>query len=282
MKQEQIKQELQRRFKEVCHYYDNMLEDFEVETVHDFRVEIKKLRAFLRLLNAVKISDKTLKIDAGLRDCYHIAGDVRNLQLHRQRIINLCNNFEISVPASYLNLLTTNERLKQQECRKIVRHISLREIEKCLIQDINHKLSDKAIGQYMVQKKKELEAFFLLPYLSDDDLHGLRKMLKDLLYSLGYVKAHINLLPAFFTDKKNIEELANRLGDFYDLCMAVAFLSDDYIEAIEGEEKDLCRKWRQYFEANKTVLKQSIASVLYLAAHHADTPGTMVEIFCIQ
>ena len=62
MKQAEIKKELHQHFKNADHLYNDMLEEFELEVVHDFRVEIKKIRAFMRLLNTGVVKDKRIKL----------------------------------------------------------------------------------------------------------------------------------------------------------------------------------------------------------------------------
>jgi len=282
MKQAEIKQELHKHFKKITSLYNDMLEEFELETIHDFRVEIKRIRAFVRLLNSSVQGEDRIKLSAGLRACYGFAGEIRNLQLHKKRIIELCQNLEVTMPASYLSILSAEEAIKKQGCRNTEKDVSLKDIEQRTISHVHHILHRKDINTYMNQKRKALESFLLLPFLSDDDLHGLRKILKDLSYNWAYVIADIKLLPQFFTHKKNIEELTIRLGDFYDLCMANDFLCDDYIAAVGEEEKNLCYLLKGYFEENKNNLKELIISILYAAAYGNQEKRIIVEVFNVE
>ena len=51
MKSDQIISAIDKRFKKVKKYYNKLLEDFEIEQIHGFGLEMKKLRAFIRLIN---------------------------------------------------------------------------------------------------------------------------------------------------------------------------------------------------------------------------------------
>ena len=51
MKSDVIINAIDKRFKKVKKYYNKLLEDFEIEQIHGFRLEMKKLRAFIRLIN---------------------------------------------------------------------------------------------------------------------------------------------------------------------------------------------------------------------------------------
>ena len=54
---------------------------FEIEPVHEYRTEIKKLRAHFRLINVEMNGGRKLKIPKGLKTFYSYAGAIRNLQL---------------------------------------------------------------------------------------------------------------------------------------------------------------------------------------------------------
>lgn len=85
-------------------------------------------------------------------------------------------------------------------------------------------------------------------------------------------------MPPFFTHKNNIEEFTTKLGDFYDLCMAVNFLSDDYVALISEEAKSLCYLLKRYFEEKKEELKNLIISTLYGIAYENNEKGIILDV----
>ena len=54
MKEKEIVEIIEDRFKKIDTLAHIILNDFDEEAIHDLRVEVKKLRAFLRLLDIKK------------------------------------------------------------------------------------------------------------------------------------------------------------------------------------------------------------------------------------
>ena len=104
MKAEKIKSILDKRYQGIKKHYNGLLENFKLKEIHDFRVEFKKTRAFIRLINSDK-PGKKLRIGKKLKDFYHITGHIINLQLHEERIGNLCRELDLKKPSAYLDLL---------------------------------------------------------------------------------------------------------------------------------------------------------------------------------
>ena len=73
---------------------------FDTETIHQFRVEYKKLRAFLRMLSVQPVKEKKLKISKKIKTYYRLCGLLRDLQLQQKRIASTAVK-----PAGYLRLL---------------------------------------------------------------------------------------------------------------------------------------------------------------------------------
>ena len=61
MKSDKIINLYNQNLKKTSKHYNNLLEDFELEEIHDFRVQIKKLRALVRLVNAEVMKKKEVK-----------------------------------------------------------------------------------------------------------------------------------------------------------------------------------------------------------------------------
>ena len=84
MKAEKIIELLINNLKKTRRHYKKLLKDFELEEIHDFRLQIKKLRAFVRLVNTEVGKEKSIKINKEIKTFYHTTGRIRNVQLHKQ------------------------------------------------------------------------------------------------------------------------------------------------------------------------------------------------------
>ena len=254
---------MHQHFKKAGFCFSELLEDFHPESIHDFRVEIKKLRALVRLLNTEDTKTKGVKLGHHLKNCYHISGDIRNLQLHRFRIQDQCTALELPLPRSYLGLLSENESLAKARCRKAGSGLSFDVLEAHTLLFLPHQLRQITLQEFVEQKRKSLDTFLLRAVFSDEDLHSLRKELKDLLYCWIFIHSFADFLQAGFTSKERIEKLTSQLGDFFDYCMALQFLSDDYLVRVKEEEMSSCMVLKLSFEEKRNHLRQTILPLLY-------------------
>ena len=89
MNRRQIKDIINRHYRNLIKYFRKVKKHFDDEAIHQLREEYKKLRAFLRLLSWQREGKETAKISGRLKRCYTIAGSIRDLQLQQQRIKSL-------------------------------------------------------------------------------------------------------------------------------------------------------------------------------------------------
>ena len=114
MKINKIRSIFNNSLKKISKHYNNLLEDFELKVIHDFRLEIKKLRAFIRLVNTEVTKKKSIKIKQKIKTFYNTTGKIRNVQLHKQRIIQMCTSLSLVTPETYLELLNEKKRRKKR------------------------------------------------------------------------------------------------------------------------------------------------------------------------
>ena len=73
-------------FKRLRRYAGEIKKEGSAKAIHLFRVEIKKLRAFLRLLSLGLKKEDALKLPPKIKKMYRYAGKVRDRQLHYKRM----------------------------------------------------------------------------------------------------------------------------------------------------------------------------------------------------
>ncbi|HEX7458409.1 MAG TPA: CHAD domain-containing protein, partial [Ginsengibacter sp.] len=111
---------------------------FETESIHELRVEYKKLRAFLRMISEEKDAEQKIKIPGKLKKAYHIAGSIRDLQLQCKSILAITEE-ETKKPKSYLKLI-------EQQIKKLKPEFSDIPLAKTI------KKSIKKTGELTVEK----------------------------------------------------------------------------------------------------------------------------------
>ena len=86
MNQEQIKHIINNHYRKLKKHIKKVSEDFDVEAIHQFRVEYKKLWAFLRMISQQQETAGEINVSKKLKKGYNISGSIRDLQLQQQRI----------------------------------------------------------------------------------------------------------------------------------------------------------------------------------------------------
>jgi len=264
MKSGEIKNVLKKRFKMVKKHYNKLFEDFAIEEIHGFRLEMKKLSAFIRLINTNILEKKKIKIGGKIKSFYNTTGNIRNIQLHQQRVSHLCDEMLPEKPVHYLQFLRNKENMLKKKARRIADKNLYNHFWKKIIYLVPHKSGKKAVQAFVIQKKHALlELIFLLDY-SDEALHTLRKVLKDILDDWKYIGSYVPAaLPDYFTNKKNIEVFTDKLGEFHDLCIAFYFFEPIYINKVTDEkEKQILLTLRQKLEESKDRIKEDISTLL--------------------
>ena len=264
MKSDEIISDLDKRFKKLKKHYNKSFKDFELEEIHGFRLEIKKLRAFIRLINTNIPEDKKIKIGGKIKSFYNTTGNIRNLQLHQHRISLICDDMLLEKPILYLQLLHNEESLLKKRAELIADKISFNHFRKKIIDLVPDKLKAKSVQSFVIQKQHSLlELIFLTDY-SDEALHEIRKVLKDLLYDWKYIRSYLPVaLSAYFTNKKNIEVFTDKLGEFHDLCIALYFFKPVYIDKTADEEENkILLTVKRKLEETKGEMREEIRQYL--------------------
>ena len=263
MNKEEIIRVYKRRFKELSGHYNSLLEDFDKDEIHDFRLEIKRLRAFIRLVNHARPGHES-RIHGPLKAFYNATGDLRNIQLHRERIIGLSKDLPAGAPQQYLQLLDEEETKFRNRTREIAAHLSLRKPENSLIQNCPEEINPQTVQAFIFQKKTELEALVILFHYSDENLHEIRKILKDLIYNWKYIdEMAAAILPPLWVKEKLIDHIAAVFGNFLDLCVSLFFLTPPFITTADlAADQSILDEWRSYLEKQKETLKKEIGHIL--------------------
>jgi CHAD domain-containing protein len=269
MKRDTIIHVFGKRFKKIRKHYYKLLEDFDAEEVHDFRLEIKKLRAFIRLVNKGLPEDEPLKMEKNLKTFYSSTGNLRNLELHQQRINLFCEDLLLEKPELYFQVLKKEGDQLKENARQLAGMISLNGFEKKIRNALPDKLKPSAIDDFILEKKCTLRAFISLQEHQEEILHEIRKILKDMLYDWVYLDLDATTtFPASLAHPDVLKDLTVKLGDFHDLTVSLLFLEPSHMEKVMAapefeREKELLYLIRQQLEGVRDELKKELRAILY-------------------
>ena len=263
MKKSDVIQFLTKRCRNLERHYQNLLEDFEVESIHLFRVEIKKLRAMLRLLNAGLQPGSTVHIGNKVHSFYVAVGELRALQIQKQTVMQCCKKFKCAVPHCYLAQLHRQETNVWQQVRAIALQLSLSTFRSRLMKAASKPLNHSTVENFIALKKDAVLKLLAPGVYTDEQLHQLRKVLKDYLYQWPLIGTGVI---ASFPKKALTDQtfliLTEKLGDFQDMCIALDFFTKALLRTTAKEEGAVLETFRRDCQNSKARLKKQLTDHL--------------------
>ena len=237
--------------------------------IHDFRVQYKKFRAFLRLLDFKCKEGQTSRISKSLQQAYQLSGSIRDLQLQRQRITRVTRQQPGSAKA-YLDLLKEEIlALRPMLSSIIIRNPAL-DTEHHLAAVSWKKYKTKNIELFFAYKWNTLEQIINARNFSEENVHAIRKILKDIFYTeKDHGKGKLSSLP-FRLSKRiymhSLKQLLHELGQFHDKCVALALLRTPSLSKLDQPTRVLMiaikADWSKEKAKMKTALLQKIKWIL--------------------
>jgi CHAD domain-containing protein len=259
--------DIKKRFKKTDKVSRKIHGHFETEDIHVFRVETKKLRALLRLMGNDRIKGGKLALPGHLKDLYLILGAIRSLQLQQQNIRAAAKENGTPLCDTYLNLLNAKEAGKMINAeRLLINKKAFKKERRHISSAIPAKISKSGINKFIKSTGRSLQKLANEEIPSDESLHMLRKLLKDILYCWPYIRADIALAyPAFPSRIEDIQKIVDLLGDFQDIFMGIIQLESDYIYINNENERELLLNIRAEWLQKKNEIRNRVNTTLPMA-----------------
>ncbi len=233
MKPAKVKSILQKKATKMAEVCTAIHENFKEEDIHKFRVQLKSLRAFIRLLKIIS-GQKGLKISRHVKRLYKILGKMRDSHLQLATLTKQ----QLALPA-YLEIL--NKNIKKQK-KKWCENYSPKKLERFktrydgIVQD---DFSVAILASYLVSKIQAIRKICRDVMLTDARIHELRKQLKDMLYVMDIAKEEwpegkqlVKQWPV-----KQIAQLATDIGKYNDGRIRLAQLNSYSQSMAEGKKR---------------------------------------------
>jgi CHAD domain-containing protein len=276
MDRAQIKNITNSRYRNLKKHSKTVAESFDAEAVHQFRIEYKKLRAFLRMLSQSDDLAGEIKILKNLKRAYNISGAIRDLQLQQQRILEAAKQ-EPKKPQAYLTLLQKEIDKLKPELVEIFSENPVTKSKKKTDAAVLDEFSDLQFNSFIKKKQANIAGIIASGHFSDDTIHAIRKNLKDLFYNLKSYTAiphnlsSLNIL--YEKDEKYFDLLLNELGNFQDKCTAIALLKSYWVNSLNTYNRELLAKIKKTWIKEKMNMKQLLIKKLKtnIALHTAGT-----------
>ena len=260
MKKKEIVDVVEDRFKTLEKLRHKILEEFDADDIHDFRVEVKKLRAFLRLVNIKKKEDEPT-IPKLLKTFYGYIGIVRNIHLLRHHLFKHIADHSGEKPGAFLKLMRSDEDFWKKEAIELMTDNNFTDVKEKILKALPGKLEKPRIEKFIENKLADLKK--LLEDIRDDNqMHSIRKILKDILYTWRFIKRYADL-PEVISGEDKLKSLTSALGDFMDRSFQIEFLQPSYLDKIKSKkEKSLLLNLEKQWHNEKDKLKEEFTPIL--------------------
>jgi CHAD domain-containing protein len=265
MNKGEIKNITDNYYRKLKKHSKTVVESFDAEAIHLFRVEYKKLRAFLRMLSQGEDTTGEIRILKKLKRAYNISGVIRDLQLQLQRILESAKK-EPKNPQAYLTLLQKEIDKLKPELLNIISENPVAESKKKTDTALPYIFQLQDFKLFIQKKQANINSIIASGHFSDDTIHGIRKNLKDLFYNLEsypgipHNLSSLNIL--YEKDEKYFDQLLNELGDFQDKCTAIALLKSNWIDSLNTYNRELLERIKKVWIKEKVNMKQSLIKKL--------------------
>lgn len=259
MNHRQIKHTANQLYRRLKKHIKKVARDFDVEAIHQFRVEYKKLRAFFRMLSQEQLTSEKIKITGNFKKAYHLSGSIRDMQLQQQRILDAANQEQKKIQA-YFTLLQNSIDKLTAELSEILIHDPLATCKKKTEISIPDEFNISGVKLFIQKKWEVICSIIRARHFSDKNIHAIRKNLKDIFYILEWYKGIVD--DFILTDKRKKEEeqyiqiLLKELGYYQDMCIAIALLKSYCISQGDNNNSQFLNGIKKDWVKEKMFLKK--------------------------
>lgn len=252
---------IHRSFKRLTKYSAKIKEDNGAEAIHLFRIEIKKLRAFLRLLSLELKKGNELKLPPEIKKMYKYAGKVRDRHLHRKRMEAAAKNNLPQFRSIRRNWKADAGKTAGKKNRWLSgKDLSAAELK--IKKKLPHEPGNDAVNAFFRLKINNMLTLINKGSYTTGEMHAIRKNLKDIIYTIKLYRAEMKVNLSFiFRDKRGeamAERLAHELGIYNDLCRDIAFLKNAMKKNDDHNAKKKMQSLYNIWLAEKGKLKKKI------------------------
>lgn len=261
MKKEKVADILDDKVKKLTKLSADIAPQFEKEAIHNFRVEVKRLRSFLRLLSIHQKEE--YKLPKRFKKLYDILGIIREMQLEQKKLQEL--NAELPTYFRYIDDTITRQK---QLWKKHYKHKALTALKEKLDELNLTTLRPKDLFQFIEQRINELRKINE-GEPGNEQIHTYRKQIKDILYNIKLAEKDWKKgLEAIGTlSATELDKLSDVIGNYNDerimLDYLIAFSTEAKISAKEQKRLlDFCSEEMKKQILKKRKLQQAIKKFL--------------------
>lgn len=216
----------QQRAKNIRENYRTAIHYFSEDGIHDLRVEIKRIRAFCKLVNWINQYFKAQKRLKPIRRLFKAAGKIRDMHVLQQIVRDKSSQEKLNVHEFY-NLLKHRELQVRDDFYKAYKNYDLDILDQNLslieaaLSIIDYEYISHKTHQRLDRMIAELIEFKNHPQLEEVDLHKIRILCKESRFVLEVISTTENEDEKFKILNNKMRAVHQALGKWhdYDVCL---------------------------------------------------------------
>ena len=259
---------VESRLTQIERLLQKIKKNFDEDDIHNFRVEVKKLKAVLRLYQLFSADPSIYKFPKNLNKGYKDLGGLREWQIQHEKVCSVCRQAKINKPIKYLDKIHQKTTNCKQKARSSLAKISFlgKNKKRLKLKFPDLQVSD-AKERFIHSNLLAVKNLFDQGVQDDDSMHEMRKLLKDIQYilSLTEEKKVRNGVASSFNDIRTVNR---KLGDFHDLRVAVQLIDRELRVPHKTQEENkilraINKQWRKEKEKLKGEALTSCKNLVY-------------------
>lgn len=270
MAQECIKKYYFERYDLITKNFLESKSSFSVDSIHDMRVEIKRLRAFYRFVNHLDKSFKIKKHFKEIRRIFKAAGILRDIHV-QMALLHELNIKHAILSDNYLKGFETREKSEELIYARIAEEFNTDIIKSNYIiidKILNNSDSEKinnAILSLIKSLLKKISNKQKARRLSIDDLHQIRIRTKEARYNLELLLNcydNSDLMQAFNTHLRMVHRALGKWHDYINAIVLVQHSKQRFSIDAYNRLIGICEKSRDKYLSQFTDEYEKLASLM--------------------
>jgi CHAD domain-containing protein len=199
---------------------------FGREAIHELRVDIKQVRAFLALLSKINSDFTQEEAVSALDKLFKRAGKLRHFQLQLDLTKRYMDDLGLKLDW-YYNSLKDLELTHRRKFGRFCDNFSFRPIERSVksvtkaIKSVERNTVSTATLRHFEEFNERLRRVDLDASVEAPDLHLIRKLAKETRYALEVVRACVDSNSSYDLTNQQLRGLHQALGAWHDFDLAV-------------------------------------------------------------
>jgi CHAD domain-containing protein len=207
--------ELDKTYKEYLKYAHP---EYEEKLVHNLRITVKKIKASFYFYQFSINGFNAKKNYLYYKRNFQLLGSIRDMQIQQAKFADWGNQYSIDF-SSYLKYLKEEENLNKKQFSNSIRKTdwnnNIKIFSRINVQTSKSKIHNNVLS-YLEMIIGNIREFDIDSFHTYEDLHNLRKQLKELQYNILMFESCMFKRKMFKTINKKLKLLTDELGSWHD------------------------------------------------------------------